>query len=151
MTRGIRSFCSAALRVSLVLLASSTAASHAQEKLSFRCTFGPGASANWDSGSVSINKGTFGQPNVVSIYDAIDLKSKTGRHIGGAGASDVVVLTNPDAITLFEQTNSGNLVFTTIFRARSQQNGEHIAVMSRHVSIMGDPLPSQYHGTCESH
>lgn len=100
---------------------------------------------------MSVDKGTFGRSNATIIFEDIDLKAKIGRTIGSLGSSHLVVLTSPEAITLLEQTDSGNLIFTTIFRARSKQNGEHIAVMSRHVSILGDPLPSQYHGTCKNH
>jgi hypothetical protein len=124
------------------------AGSAAQEKLTFRCNLGPGASANWDSGSVSVEKDTFGKPNVELTFDAIDLKAGTGRIIGNAGGSDLVVLGGSEAITLIEQTGSGNFVFTTIFKATAKRNGEYIAVMSRHISMPGGPLPSQYHGTC---
>jgi hypothetical protein len=127
---------SAAVRVGLVLLVTVGATSHAQGTLSFRCTFGPGASASWDSESVQVEKGNFGGANTASIFDTIDLKGGTGRHIGSLGSSDLVVMASSDAITLFEQTDSGNLIFTTIFRAISKQNGKHIAVTSRHMSIL---------------
>lgn len=120
----------------------------ADDKLTFRCSFGPGASANWDSGSVSVLRGNFGSPNVSVTFDAIDLVAGTGRLIGNAGASDIVVLASGAGLTLIESTDTGNYVFTTIFADKAKASGEFIAVMSRHMSFDGRPFPSQYHGTC---
>lgn len=120
----------------------------AQSKLTFRCTLGPGTSANWDSGSVAIERGNFGKPTVVVTFDSIDLSAGTGRVIGNAGASDLVVLSGSQSFTLVEQTGTGNYVFTTIFQAKAHSTGEYIAVMSRHMATPSGPFPSQYHGTC---
>ena len=133
--------------ISLVVLSPYESAI-AEGKYTFRCSFGPGASANWDSGAVSVTRGNFGSPNVSVTFDAIDLVTGTGRIIGNSGASDVVVLTSGAGLTLLENTGTGNFVFTTIFTDRTRATGEYIAVMSRHMSISGRPVPSQYHGTC---
>lgn len=96
----------------------------AQEKLTFRCTFGPGSAANWSSGSLAIEKGNFGKPSVDITYDAIDVKAGTARIIGNAGAADLVVLQSNEALNLNDQTGSGNYVFTTIFSAKRRGTAE---------------------------
>jgi hypothetical protein len=121
---------------------------HAQPKLSFKCTFGPGAVGNWDAGSVKIDRGNFGNPTVVLHFDNVDPTAGTGRLIGNAGSSDLVVLTSGAGLNFIERTGSGNFVFTTIFRAKARGSNDFIAVMSRHMETPTGPFPSQYHGTC---
>jgi hypothetical protein len=120
----------------------------AQEKSSFKCTFGPGMQANWDSGKLKVEKASFGNPSVTLHFDAIDLTDGTARMIGNAGSSSVSVLNSGTSITLVEQTGALNFSFTTIFMRRIKGNPEFPAVMSRHIDTPSGPVPSQYYGAC---
>jgi hypothetical protein len=92
-----------------------------------RCTIGPGAVAEWKSSQPAI--------------------SGKARLIGHAGAEDVVVWASRTGLTFVERTAGGNVNLTTVF-AR-QIEGDFVYVHSRHVLLLGEPLPSQYHGTCK--
>ena len=46
-----------------------------------------------------------------------------------------------------EQTGFGSINLTTVFARRA--SGGFIAVASRHVDLLTNPLPSQYHGVCQ--
>ena len=121
---------------------------NAQEKLSFKCTFGPGSAANWDTGKVEIERGNFGNPSAVIQFDAIDLEKGTARMIGNAGAADLAVMSSGAGVTLIEATRSGNYSFITIFVNRKPGAKELLAVMSRHITSSSGPFPSQYYGSC---
>jgi hypothetical protein len=120
----------------------------AQTLLSFRCTFGPGVFANWDNGKLKIERGNFGKPSVELVFDAINLKSRTGRMIGNNGAADLVVISS-DPLTLLEVTDAGNPILTSIFIQDAETVNRIPAVMSRHVSFFG-AAPSQYYGHCKA-
>lgn len=113
---------------------------------SLRCTFGPGASADWESGKPFVKKDTF---DTVLQFDAIDLKSKKARLIGNQGASDVAALGTPTGITFIEETSFGNLSITTVFSNYAKGTRDFVVVHSRHIGGLGSPLPSQYHGMCK--
>jgi len=133
--------------VTLSLLLATTSAT-AQNKLGFKCTFGPGTVANWDSGKVKIERANFGDPNVTIHFDSIDAKAGTARMIANVGSTTVIALFTETGLTLIEQTRAGNLSFTTIFMQKPKRPSELAAVMSRHIDIPTGPFPSQYYGTC---
>lgn len=132
----------------LFAMACSIAQAQTQEKLSFKCTFGPGSSANWDTGKVLIERANFGIPNATIHFDAIDVAAGSGRMIGNAGSNDLIVLNTGAGITLIETTGAGNFSFVTIFSSHRKETRERNAVMSRHVDTPKGPFPSQYYGTC---
>lgn len=119
-----------------------------QEHLSFRCIFGPGTSTAWEHGRPKIERGDFGSPTVTVHFNSIDLSSGTAQMAGNGGTSDVLVLSTGSGLTFVEHTSFGNLIFTTIFKSDVPGRNELIAVMSRHMQLFTDPVPSQYHGTC---
>lgn len=110
--------------------------------------FTQGAQLKWEGGKISVDRATFGNPSATVHYDAVDVKAGTGRMIGNAGSTDLVVVSTSAGITLIEQTGSGNLVFTTVFRTRQKGTSEYAAVMSRHIDTPPGPFPSQYSGSC---
>ena len=113
---------------------------------SLRCAFGPGASADWETGKPVVKSDKF---EVVLQFDGIDLKDGKARMIGNQGASDVVVILTPRGITFLERTESGNLSVTTVFTDYARGTHDFVVVHSRHIGGLGSPLPSQYHGTCK--
>jgi hypothetical protein len=114
---------------------------------SLRCSVGPGASSNWQSGRSVVEKATFGK-DVVLHFDAIDLRTGKARVIGNAGAENVAAWGTQSGVHFVEQTTSGNVVLSTVFAERAS-NGEFMFVTSRHMNLSGGPLPSQFHGTCK--
>ena len=113
---------------------------------SLRCTFGPGASADWESGKSFVKEDKF---DAVLQFDVIDLKTKKARLIGNQGASDVAALVTPAGVTFIEETSFGNLSITTVFSDYAKGTHDFVVVHSRHIGGLGSPLPSQYHGTCK--
>lgn len=127
---------------------SAGAAAGAQEELlrarSLKCTFGPGTVADWEKGSPRMESDKFGKP---LNYDAIDLKNGRARVISSSGATDLTVTAGPYGLTFTENFIAG-ISITTVFSKYKKGTREFIAVLSRHVAVLGPPLPSQYHGTC---
>lgn len=114
---------------------------------SLKCQIGPGSVGKWAGAKISVEKDSF---DSALHFDSIDLKSGKARLIGDQGASDVTVLGTASGITFVEQTGFGNLVITTVFRERIPGKTEFYAVVSRHMLMLrGDPLASQYHGSCK--
>ena len=115
---------------------------------SLKCSFDAGSVGIWGSKSVKIEESHFGNGGSVH-FDSIDLKTNKARFIGNAGSTDVDILFN-SGLTFIEQSNSGNLIFTTVFPDYREGSEEFIAVMSRHLKgLVTGVLPSQYHGTCK--
>jgi len=117
---------------------------------SIQCEQAKGTQADWDNGSLKLTQvnweGRSG-PDTTLTFDSIDTQSGTARLIS-SGAADVAVLTGPSGVTFIEQTDAGNMNFTTIFPYSQPPRSEtFIFVRSRHFFIRG-PFPSQYHGTC---
>lgn len=110
---------------------------------SLKCGFPVNAVTNWKSGTPKV---TVGREDFTLHFDSIDVKAKTARLIGNQGAGDITAFATEAGVHFFEQTPSGNLALTTVFATRSA--GGFIAVASRHIDLMGGPLPSQYHGVC---
>lgn len=71
------------------------------------------------------------------------------RVIGNQEGGDVHLVVRPPGLTFIEGTPSGNVIVTTAFPHEAESPEEFTAVQSRHVDIMGSPLPSQWHGTCK--
>ena len=141
----------------------SDSASRLLQARSIRCEWGQGTQASWQGDKPSLEQGPFGKDPTVT-FDSIDIKKGTARVIGNAGAFDVAVLRTPVGLTFIEQGREliAGLSFTTVFtstvdrdissRAERAQGrpdtSSFIAVISRHLDILGTVAPSQYHGTC---
>ena len=60
------------------------------------------------------------------------------------------MVVTPIGLTFIEQTPVGGLTVTTVFTHFIEpENTARIAVTSRHITLVGSPFPSQYHGSCE--
>lgn len=111
-----------------------------------RCNFGPGAVADWETSEARIE---LDQLDASLIIDSIDIRGQKARIIGKERPSEAIVLATPAGLTFIEQIVSGDLVFITVFPEYAEGREAFVAVMSRHMSLWGRPLLSQYHGTCE--
>jgi hypothetical protein len=112
---------------------------------SLKCQFGPGSFGEWAGPKVAVQQARF---DVALHFDSIDAKTGKARMIGNQGATDVAVPVSLSGVTFIEQTGSGNMVFTTVFPEMVPGTDEFYAVTSRHMTLPGGPLPSQYHGKC---
>lgn len=110
------------------------------------CTFRPGASANWIEGSPAMQLGQFSSTGLL-IIRSIDIRNRSAIYGGNVGEVAVAVSATPLALHFLERTDSGGLNTTTVFA--SVKDGRYIAVHSRHAVILGQPLPSQFHGLCD--
>jgi len=113
---------------------------------SFRCNFSDGLSTNWDSGKPSSKRSS---DLSELIFDQVDIKKSSGRMIGNSGTENVQVLSGDGSLHIIERTTSGNMNITTIFSPTKKNSNEFPVVHSRHINLMGGPLPSQYVGLCK--
>jgi hypothetical protein len=124
----------------VVLLAFSQSA-YAQA-LAYVCDFPQGYS--WESTGENYK----GEKTSETMNFTLTVDSpNTGKMIGNAGASEVSVLDTAEGTSFLEQTPSGNIAVTTVFKAT--QSNKRKAVHSRHMNLLENPLISQYVGNCE--
>jgi hypothetical protein len=112
---------------------------------SWKCDFPLAASSDWqkDEPLPELKKQMFS-----FNIDSVDTQGKKARMIGNAGSDDVDVLFGADVLHFLEVTPIGNLNVTTIF-ASAVKSGKFKSVHSRHVNLIGSPLPSQAYGFCQ--
>lgn len=116
------------------------------QTLSVRCKFVEGQVTNFEGGSPeTVRKNDFSD----MVFDQIDLSTNTARLIGNIGTETVRAIKGLDSVHLIEVTSSGNINITTIFFLAAVKAPFNLPVVhSRHVNILGKPLPSQYVGLC---
>ena len=110
------------------------------------CLFRTGLSANWIEGAPAMRLSQFSSTGLL-IIRSIDIRNRSAIYSGNIGEEAVVVMASPFALHFVERTDSGGLNTTTVFSAA--KGGRHVAVHSRHSVIVGQPLPSQFHGLCD--
>ena len=80
-------------------------------------------------------------------FASVDVASGTAQLIGNAGAASVILLQATGGLNSIERTEIGNINRTTVF-TRVAEDGRFLSAHSRHVAIDGDPVISQYFGSC---
>jgi hypothetical protein len=113
---------------------------------SLKCTYTLASNTRWKGRGVqvkSVNEG------MIVSFDSINYEHRTATVRRNQLTSDVQVLPTASGISFLELTPSGSVIITTVFPAFADDE-KFTAVMSRHVLMMGDPVPSQWHGTCKS-
>lgn len=115
------------------------------EPKGFVCTFASGTSSSYEAGAF---KSKPPAPFAFEIAD-IDLDQQTARLIADghekAGALKIVRAIN--ANHFLEVVNEGFLNLTTVFD-KDAATGQHPAVHSRHLGVLGQPVFGQYAGFC---
>jgi hypothetical protein len=124
------------------LLASPSAA---EEPKAFTCTFAEGVTHSYEGGTFKAEKAS---PLSFGI-DAIDAQRQTAelKMRGGSGQLRIVQAVN--ALHFLEVVTEGFLNVTTVYD-KDEVKGTYPAVHSRHLGLFGQPLVSQYQGTCEA-
>ena len=111
-----------------------------------QCEFTAGVSTSLQSGKLVSSPGS--SPKELLTFDAIDPKTRTARLIAGE-VSDVLVVPTVAGLTFVQETDAGNLTFTTVFGSYATGSQRYVAVISRHMdNSAGAPVPSQFYGTC---
>jgi hypothetical protein len=113
---------------------------------SFKCLFPTIATLDWKTSDA---KPQVGQQEFGFTLDGIDHKARKARLIGNVGAVDLAVIDGYKVTTFIETTASGNVNVTTVFAAAAPGVRRFRAVHSRHVHMLGGPIPSQAYGYCE--
>lgn len=126
---------------------SDVAHEHLVRARSLKCMFGPGTVADWEKGNPKLENANIGKQADVTNYDAIDIKNGRARMVTSVGATDLSVTVGAYGLTFTENFPAG-VSIATVFSEYKRGTAEFIAVLSRHVDLLGLPFPSQYHGTC---
>jgi hypothetical protein len=103
-----------------------------------------------DGGAWSYEKSTFASKPVAKFLFTvrdIDRATMTAKLERKDGLAALRMVQAVDALHFIEVGVEGYLNLTTIYE--KQATGEHPAVHSRHVAVLGEPLVSQYRGTCQ--
>ena len=129
----------------LVALLACGAAARAEEPKAFVCTFTSGVAHSYEKGQFVTEKAsplTFGVAAIDHQAQTAELKTR-----GGTGQLRVVQAVS--ATHFLEMVTEGYLNVTTIYD-KDEGNGTYPAVHSRHFSVMGQPIVTQYQGFCEA-
>ena len=120
------------------------AATAADLPAALACTF-------LDGGAWSYEKGAFAQKPVdkfAFVVHDIDRTAMSAKLERKDGLAVLRMVQAVDALHFIEVGVEGYLNLTTVYE--KQPNGQHPAVHSRHVAVLGEPLVSQYRGTCQA-
>lgn len=117
-----------------------TVSSFAETRL-FDCNLSIGNAAEPKAGQWRVKKDN----SEMNIKFVLDTDDNTAQMIGNNGATEVMPINGPDSLTFIELTGFKNVNTTTIFLSTDN----NLVVHSRHPSLLGKPLASQYYGECE--
>lgn len=132
-------------KISLLIIFLTLSNTALSQTISLRCKFSSGQVTEFDKGRLTTKRA--GDLSEI-IFDQIDLKKQSARMIGNAGAETLPVIEGTSSVHLLEVTGTGNLNVTTIFGIKNAKENQFSVVHSRHITLSGGPLPSQYLGTC---
>ena len=108
------------------------------------CSFPAFGSARWGSGAPQVVSGA---QDFSFKIDLIDYKKKNAR-IVAEGTAFATLLMTPMAMNVIEQTNSGNVILTSIFFG-GNEGKTFLAAHARHLGEPdGPPRTSQAYGSC---
>lgn len=109
------------------------------------CEVGQGFAATW-RGTWKPERSSWRKRNTM-IFTNIDRHKGRAKLIGNIATVDVYYLVGAESINFIEITPLGSVNLMTVYLAPS--NGSYPFVISRHVDVIGVPLPSQYYGLCK--
>ncbi len=121
-------------------------AAHAvEDQTAFDCTFSTGTTRIYD------NKQFAQQPAKPLSFaiTGIDAKTQSAelKTAGGSGTLRLVLAVN--ATHFLEVATEGALNITTIYE-KDDAKGDFPAVHSRHFALLGQPIVTQYQGSCQA-
>ncbi len=137
-THTFEAYC-AVIYVSCLLAAGSAAAANG-----FRCSF-PGGTVNTFENDVF--QAAPASALAFEIGD-VDLRRQHAALVTSKGKGDLKIVRAIGANHFLEVITEGYLNITTIY-GEPASDGSFPAVHSRHFGLFGQPVVSQYHGTCK--
>ena len=112
-----------------------------------RCQFVDGEGRAYRSGKSEDMGG--GKISSEIVIDQLKYKEGTARIVGSAKGDSALLSDGPMAVTLFEPTQVGGMVMTTVFKTALEPQ-VFLAAVSRHlIPRSGDVIATQYYGTCK--
>lgn len=126
-----------------LLLGLSSGAAGADDSKGFFCTFKIGSTHTYTKGIFRQTKASA----VVLDIGAIDQVKQTAELTSGERKSALRVVRAVNAVHFLEAVGEGYLNITTIYD-RDAGTTLHPAIHSRHFGVLGQPIVSQYRGTC---
>lgn len=116
---------------------------NASDPKALACTFASGRAHTFEKGRFKPVKASAVK---IAIGD-IDADKQTAKLLGGGGATALRVVRAVNALHFIEIVGEGYLNVTTVYDADAA--GKPMPVVhSRHFGVLGQPVISQYVGTC---
>ncbi len=116
-----------------------------EDQTAFDCTFGMGTTRVYD------NKKFTQEPAKPLSFAITGINAKTQtaemKTPGGSGTLRLVLAVN--ATHFLEVATEGALNITTIYE-KDDAKGDFPAVHSRHFALLGQPIVTQYQGSCQA-
>jgi hypothetical protein len=116
----------------------------AQEPRAYQCRFETGAAHIYGKGAF---KPEAAAPLSFDVAE-IDAAKQTAVQKSAKGEGPLRVVRAVGALHFLEVVSEGYLNITTIYD-KDTAKGEHPAVHSRHFGVLGEPIVSQYTGSCK--
>ena len=111
-----------------------------------RCDFRDGQTWSYNHGSYGAAK----SGRLAFDIQNIDQKAQSAQLKNGQATSELKLVQALDARHYIEVTVAGYLNITTVYDSGDDGGDTWLAVHSRHLGIVGQPVVSQYRGTCKS-
>jgi hypothetical protein len=115
----------------------------AQDPKSLACTFSTGVTHVYEANRFNTEKAA---PLAFGIT-AIDVAAQTADLKTESGTGSLRVVQAVNALHFLEVAIEGALYITTVFD-KDDSNGTYPAVHSRHSSLLGEPIVTNYQGYC---
>ena len=115
----------------------------AEEAKAFTCLFKTGNAFSYEKTKFKREKTS---PVTLDIRD-IDAANQSARLVSGERTTQLRVIQAISAVHVLEVAGEGYLNITTIY-ARDARTGDYPAVHARHFGVLGQPIVSNYRGTC---
>jgi len=112
----------------------------------YSCMFSEGAAFGLEQG---VFKGGPTQASLVFDVTDIDMDAQTAKLRFGAREVPVKLVQAISAVHFIEVAGEGYLNLTTIYAVAGNEQS-YPAVHSRHFGVLGQPVVSQYRGTCKA-
>ena len=141
---------STVLLLNLVFTAEQARANEAFKTLAtakaIKCSFEKGTKGTWKGKSVNVEKNN--KKSDIE-FDSINIMSGEAYRTDKHKSTSVIAMLTTSNLTFIEQTDAGNVAFTTVSSVYADGSKEFIAVNSEHVLVSATSFARQYHGTCK--
>lgn len=134
-----------ALAFGVICLTPASVPAPADAPKAYACQFGEGGAWSWEKGGFQAKPAQgFGFE-----IDQVDVTSQAARLRRAEGQAPLRIVQAVEANHFIEVAVEGFLNITTIYE-KEAGGGQYPAVHSRHFAVLGEPLVSQYRGTCRA-